>query len=88
MDWIKLLKSQQVDFLQRVKKPKTYDVSLLETPVKGCHREIMTFWGETLAKLREDARQQAEFLGRTPPPVPPEYPEPPDWTIPFPTYFQ
>jgi WD40 repeat protein len=88
MDWIKLLKSQQVDFLQRVKKTKTYDVSLLESPVKGCHSEIMTFWGETLAKLLENARQQAEFLAKTPPPVPPEYPEPPDWTIPFPTYFQ
>ncbi|NJR18798.1 MAG: WD40 repeat domain-containing protein [Calothrix sp. CSU_2_0] len=88
MDWIKLLKSQQVDFLQRVKKPKTYDVSLLESPVKGCHSEIVTFWGETLTKLLENARQQAEFLAKTPPPVPPEYPEPPDWTIPFPTYFQ
>jgi WD40 repeat protein len=88
MDWIKLLKSQQVDFLQRVKKPKTYNVSLLESPIKGCHSEIVTFWGETLVKLLENARKQAEFLAKTPPPVPPEYPEPPDWTIPFPSYFQ
>ncbi len=88
MDWINLLKTQQSDFLQRVKKPKTYDLSLLESQVKGCHSEIMTFWGEPLAKLREISCQQAEIIAKNPPPTPPEYPEPPDWTIPFPTYFQ
>ena len=41
MDWISLLKTQQADFLQRVKRPKTYDLSLLEGQVKGCHSEIM-----------------------------------------------
>jgi len=88
MDWISLLKAQQADFLQRVKKPKTYDLSLLESQVKGCHTEIMAFWGEPLAKLLEFSRQQAEILAKNPPPTPPEYPEPPDWTIPFPKYFQ
>ncbi|WP_392531478.1 WD40 repeat domain-containing protein [Nostoc sp. C117] len=88
MDWISLLKAQQTDFLQRVKKPRTYDLSLLESQVKGCHTEIMAFWGEPLAKLLELSRQQAEVLAKNPPPTPPEYPEPPDWTIPFPTYFQ
>ncbi|MDF5738747.1 MULTISPECIES: WD40 repeat domain-containing protein [unclassified Nostoc] len=88
MDWISLLKAQQTDFLQRVKKPKTYDLSLLESQVKGCHTEIMGFWGEPLAKLQELSRQQAEILAKNPPPTPPEYPEPPDWTIPFPKYFQ
>ncbi|BBD69310.1 WD-40 repeat-containing protein [Nostoc commune NIES-4072] len=88
MDWISLLKSQQADFLQRVKKPKTYDLSLLESQVKGCHTEIMAFWGEPLARLQELSRQQAEVLAKNPPPTPPEYPEPPDWTIPFPKYFQ
>ncbi|MEH2071365.1 MAG: WD40 repeat domain-containing protein [Nostoc sp.] len=88
MDWISLLKAQQTDFLQRVKKPKTYDLSLLESQVKGCHTEIMAFWGEPLAKLLELSRQQAEVLAKNPPPMPPEYPEPPDWMIPFPTYFQ
>ncbi|WP_442948512.1 WD40 repeat domain-containing protein [Nostoc sp.] len=88
MDWISLLKAQQTDFLQRVKKPKTYDLSLLESQVKGCHTEIMGFWGEPLAKLQELSRQQAEVLAKNPPPTPPEYPEPPDWTIPFPKYFQ
>jgi len=88
MDWISLLKAQQADFLQRVKKPKTYDLSLLESQVKGCHTEIMAFWGEPLAKLQELSRQQAEVLAKNPPPTPPEYPEPPDWTIPFPKYFQ
>jgi WD40 repeat protein len=88
MDWISLLKAQQTDFLQRVKKPKTYDLSLLESQVKGCHTEIMAFWGEALAKLQELSREQAEVLAKNPPPMPPEYPEPPDWTIPFPTYFQ
>ncbi|QMS89862.1 WD40 repeat domain-containing protein [Nostoc edaphicum CCNP1411] len=88
MDWISLLKAQQTDFLQRVKKPKTYDLSLLESQVKGCHTEIMAFWGEPLARLQELSRQQAEVLAKNPPPTPPEYPEPPDWTIPFPKYFQ
>jgi WD40 repeat protein len=88
MDWISLLKAQQTDFLQRVKKPKTHDLSLLESQVKGCHTEIMAFWGEPLAKLLELSRQQAEVLAQNPPPTPPEYPEPPDWTIPFPKYFQ
>jgi WD40 repeat protein len=88
MDWISLLKAQQADFLQRVKKPKTYDLSLLESQVKGCHSEIMAFWGDSLAKSLEFARQQAEILAKNPPPTPPEYPEPPDWVIPFPKYFQ
>lgn len=88
MDWISLLKAQQADFLQRVKKPKTYDLSLLNSQVKGCHSEIMAFWGEPFAKLLELSRQQAEILAKNPPPTPPEYPEPPDWTIPFPKYFQ
>ncbi|MBD2506090.1 WD40 repeat domain-containing protein [Nostoc muscorum FACHB-395] len=88
MDWISLLKFQQADFLQRVKKPKTYDLSLLESQVKGCHTEMMAFWGEPLARLQEFSRQQAEVLAKNPPPTPPEYPEPPDWTIPFPKYFQ
>jgi WD40 repeat protein len=88
MDWICLLKTQQADFLQRVKKPKTYDLCLLESQVKGCHSEITAFWGEPLAKLLEIACQQAEIIAKNPPPTPPEYPDPPDWAIPFPTYFQ
>jgi WD40 repeat protein len=88
MDWISLLKAQQADFLQRVKKPKTYDLSLLESQVKGCHSEIMSFWGEPLAEIMELSRQKAEILAQNPPPIPPEYPEPPDWAIPFPNYFQ
>lgn len=88
MDWISLLKAQQADFLQRVKKLKTYDLSVLKSQMKGCHSEIMTFWGEPLAQLIELSRQQAEIFAKNPPPTPPEYPEPPDWTIPFPQYFQ
>ncbi|MGM3305209.1 WD40 repeat domain-containing protein [Anabaena sp. WFMT] len=88
MDWISLLKAQQTDFLQRVKKPKTADLSLLEGQVKGCHSEIVAFCGEPLAKIVECSRQQAEILAKNPPPIPPEYPEPPDWIIPFPKYFQ
>ncbi|WP_341531188.1 WD40 repeat domain-containing protein [Nostoc sp. UHCC 0302] len=88
MDWISLLKAQQADFLQRVKKLKTYDLSLLESQVKGCHTEVMAFWGGPLAKILEFSRQQAEIISKNPPPTPPEYPEPPDWVIPFPSYFQ
>lgn len=88
MDWISLLKAQQADFLHRVKKLKTHDLFLLKSEIKGCHSEIMSFWGEPLAKLMELSCQQAEILAKNPPPTPPEYPEPPDWTIPFPEYFQ
>ncbi|AFY33476.1 WD40 repeat domain-containing protein [Calothrix sp. PCC 7507] len=88
MDWISLLKAQQADFLQRVKKTKTNDLSLLASQVKGCHNEIMAFRGEPMAKLLELSRQQAEILAKFPPPTPPEYPEPPDWEIPFAQYFQ
>ncbi len=88
MDWISLLKAQQIDFLQRVKKPKTYDLSLLESQVKGCHSEIITFSNDSLLKITELSRQQAEIIAKNPPPRPPEYPESPDWVIPFPKYFQ
>ncbi|MEA5618598.1 WD40 repeat domain-containing protein [Cronbergia sp. UHCC 0137] len=87
-DWISLLKAQQADFLQRVKKPKTADLSLLESQVKGCHSEIMAFVGEPLAKIQNSSRQQAEILAKNPPPIPPEYPEATDWDIPFSEYFQ
>ncbi|MEB3219332.1 MAG: WD40 repeat domain-containing protein [Nostocales cyanobacterium 94392] len=85
---INLLKAQQADFLERIKKPKTYEISLLESSFKGCHREFMAFWGERLTLLLENARLQAEILARNPPPIPSEYPEDSDWAIPFPTHFQ
>lgn len=85
---INLLKAQQSDFLERIKKPKTYDITLLENHVKGCHKEYMAFWGETLTPLLENAHLQAEIIARNPPPIPSEYPENPDWAIPFVTYFQ
>ena len=86
--FISLLKAQQTDFIKRIKKPKTYDITLLESNVTGCHREFMPFWGETLAQLIDDARLKAEILARNPPPIPSEYPENTDWAIPFVTYFQ
>lgn len=88
MDWISLLQAQQIDFLHRVKKPKTTDVSLLENQVKGCHSEIMAFCGDSLTKIIEGSRQKAEILAKNPPPIPPEYPESSNWTIPFSKYFQ
>ncbi len=88
MYWISLLKAQQADFIQRVKKQKTYELSLLESQIKGCHSEIMMFWGDIFLDMLDFARQQAEIVARNPPPTPPEYPEPPDWAIPFPKYFQ
>ncbi len=88
MNWISLLKAQQTDFLNRVKKPKTADLSLLESRVKGYHSEVMAFAGDSLTKILECSRQQAEILAKNPPPIPPEYPEYPDWIIPFSTYFQ
>ena len=85
---ISLLKAQQADFLERIKKTKTYEITLLESNVKGSHREYMAFWGEPLAMLLENARLQAEIVARNPPPIPPEYPEDSEWAIPFVTYFQ
>lgn len=88
MDWISLLKAQQADFIVRVKKPKTYEVSLLESQAKGCHSEITTFWGENLGNMLEFAHQQAEVIARQPPPLPSEYSDNPDSSIPFHQYFQ
>ncbi|HLP91794.1 MAG TPA: WD40 repeat domain-containing protein [Nostocaceae cyanobacterium] len=88
IDWISLLKAQQADFLQRIKKPKTADLSLLESQVKGCHTEVMLSRGEALTKILEFAHQQAEILAKNPPATPPEYPENEDEYIPFAQYFQ
>ncbi len=88
VNFINLLKAQQADFLKRIKRTKTYDIILLESDVKGCHREYMAFWGEKLEIFLENARLQAEILARNPPPIPSEYPENLDWAIPFVTYFQ
>ncbi|MEO1428006.1 MAG: WD40 repeat domain-containing protein [Cyanobacteria bacterium J06633_8] len=85
---INLLKAQQADFLERIKKTKTYEITLLESNVKGSHREYMPFWGETLGTILDNARLQAEILARNPPPIPSEYPEDSEWAIPFVTYFQ
>lgn len=88
MDWISLLKAQQVDFLQRIKKPKVNNLSLLDSQVKGCHAEVMEVESESLTRLCELAGQQAEIIARNPPSIPPDYPESPDWGIPFKEYFQ
>ncbi len=85
---INLLKAQQADFLERIKKTKTYELTLLESNVKGCHREYMPFWGEPLEVIFDNARLQAEIIARNPPPIPSEYPEDSEWAIPFATYFQ
>ncbi len=88
MDWTSLLKTQQADFLLRLKKTRTPEVSLLESQAKGCHAEIINFWGEALEKLLATACRQGEILAKNPPPTPPDYPEFPEWSVPFPTYFQ
>ena len=88
MDWISLLKAQQVDFLRRIKKPKINNLYLLDSQVKGCHAEVMELGSESLTELCEVARQQAEIIARNPPPIPPDYPDSPDWAIPFEEYFQ
>jgi WD40 repeat protein len=88
MDWISLLKAQQTDFVQRLKKPKTYDLSLLESQVKGYHSEIVPLWSETYTNMRQWASEQSVILAQNPPPLPPEYPDDPEWGIPFPKYFE
>ncbi len=88
MDWITLLKAQQTDLIQRLKKPKTYDISLLESPVKDCHSEIMAFWGERLHKIMELVKQQTTIVAQNLPPTPPEYPDHPQWGMSFAEYFR
>jgi len=88
MDWITLLKAQQTDLIQRLKKPKTYDISLLESPVKGCHSEIMAFWGDRLQKIMELVKQQTAVVAQNLPPTPPEYPDHPQWGMSFAEYFR
>jgi WD40 repeat protein len=88
MNWISLLKAQQADFLQRVKKTKISGLSLLESQVNSYYSEIIGFFGEPLTKIWECSRTQAEILAKTPPPVPPDYPEHPECIIPFSKHFQ
>ena len=85
MDWISLLKAQQIDFLKRIKKPKIHNLSLLDSQVKGCHAEVMELEGESLIQLCELARQQAEIIARN---LPPNNPESPDLAIHEAEYFQ
>jgi len=88
IDWISLLRAQQTDFLQRMKKTKTNPLYLLESKVNGCHSEIMGFLGEPLTKIWECSRYQAEIIAQNPPSTPPEYPEYPECVIPFSQHFQ
>ncbi len=88
MDWITLLKAQQTDLIQRLKKPKTYDISLLECPGKGCHSEIMAFWGDRLQKIMESVKQQTAIVAQNLPPTPSEYRDDPEWGMPFADYFR
>ncbi|MBW4510083.1 MAG: WD40 repeat domain-containing protein [Scytonematopsis contorta HA4267-MV1] len=87
MDWISLLKAQQADFIQRVKKTRTYDLSLLESQARGCHSEIIAFWGDSLLQMSEIAHQQAKIVAKNPPPIPSDYPDDAEWDTPFCDYF-
>jgi tetratricopeptide (TPR) repeat protein len=62
MDWIKLLRSQQADFIQRLKSG-----CLLHCEIEGQHSELTVISGERLKQLRDFCWQMAEKYKRTSP---------------------
>ncbi|MEQ8753560.1 MAG: hypothetical protein RID09_08580 [Coleofasciculus sp. G1-WW12-02] len=59
MDWITLLRSQQTDFIQRLKSGH-----LLHCDVEGQHSELTVISGERLTQLRDFCWQMAEKYKR------------------------
>jgi hypothetical protein len=62
MDWIKLLRSQQADFIQRLKSGY-----LLHSETEGQHSELTVISGERLKQLRDFCWQMAEKYKRMSP---------------------
>lgn len=62
MDWIKLLRSQQGDFIQRLKSG-----CLLHCETEGQHSELTVISGERLKQLRDFCWQMAEKYKRMSP---------------------
>ncbi len=56
MDWTTLLKSQQADFIKRLKSDRA---NLLHCRSRGCHSEVMAISGEKLQKIKAFCRQLA-----------------------------
>lgn len=56
MDWTTPLKSQQADFIKRLKSDAA---NLLHSQTRGCHSELMVLSGEKLTKIRDFCRQTA-----------------------------
>lgn len=59
MDWINLLRSQQKDFLRRVKQIESREVVFLDAGVSGCHSERVNFSESQLIQLLDIAREKA-----------------------------
>ncbi len=63
MDWTTPLKSQQADFIKRLKITPAH---LLDSKPRACHSEIVTISGEKLKQIRLDCKKlvfQVEQLG-------------------------
>ncbi|MCT7949650.1 WD40 repeat domain-containing protein [Ancylothrix sp. C2] len=63
MDWTTPLKSQQADFIKRLKSTPAH---LLDSKTRGCHSETVTISGERLKQIRLDCKKlifQAEQIG-------------------------
>jgi len=73
MDWTTPLKFQQNDFIQRLKKQKALEHSMLESKVRGSYSEMITFHGEPLEKIQTLSQIQAEKIANTPPEMPQNY---------------
>ncbi|HEY9853934.1 MAG TPA: WD40 repeat domain-containing protein [Leptolyngbyaceae cyanobacterium] len=73
MDWTTLLKSQQADFVKRLKKQKALELSILNSDLRDCHSEMMVIWGQQLEKILEFCQEEAEQIGQKPPQTPPDY---------------
>ncbi|HEY9811808.1 MAG TPA: WD40 repeat domain-containing protein [Halomicronema sp.] len=63
MDWTTPLKSQQADFIKRL---KSTPANLLDSQTRGCHSETVTISGERLKQIRLDCKKlvfQEELTG-------------------------
>lgn len=73
MDWTTLLKSQQADFVKRLKKQKALEPSILNSDLRDCHSEMMVIRGQQLENIFEFCQQEAERIAEKPPQTPPDY---------------
>lgn len=65
MDWTTPLRSQQKDFIKRLKSGTTSLHQLIDTQLKGCHSELTIVKGDELEKIDKFCWEMVDSYGRT-----------------------